>query len=768
MESPSFAPLNVAFRSRYAVNRELPRKALQSTLGVSVETCPVISQDRPFRSEDILPSATERPPVIGCRRGLVVVVVVLLASPGLAAAVGGAQTTDAHFGDRAASTGGGSVASFAQENNSTRHEHPDEVNERGDLADVERWLAGRMVEQLARSSVELSEGEYELAREYVGEEYRDRYGQYVEVAGETSTDRDDESADAFEAAREDQDELVLQVRTFRETREEYRAAKEADDEERARRLARELQRQADAINGTAADLKGHYGRISNTTSANMSEGSTAVREVRRNVSEDVDAVRREEFVATDLSLSVASTEISFVEPLEATGRLVTANGTPVADRRVRFHVGARQVTTRTDDEGRFSLTYRPTTIPVGEQTVAVRYVPENASVYLGSSEQVSVTVEQVQPGVDLASEFDDLAFGDRLVVDGSIAADGVGASGVPVAVFLGDERLGTVTTTDDGSFTFEGRVPATVADGERTLSVRVSLEDRALARAEASTDVQIRSTETLLTLEERTVTSEGVRVSGTLVTAAGLVVPDQRVAVTLDGTRIGTIRTTDDGSFTSILDVPGQLRPESGSVSLELVASFDGEGTNLEGSQDSATVEVPAIDAAEPNGPDGSSEAFQFPLSLPALLGGVAVLAIAGGAIVLRRRDRGGGDEPGSLPADAAPDGARDPPTAQAPPEPTPLDTAAQRLDEGLTDAAVEIAYEAVRSEIGATLDVGDARTHWEFLRASQAAGLNGDGYAALEALTEGYERAAFAPRPVPVDEAEQAVESARSLDRFV
>lgn len=713
------------------------------------------------------------------RVGVVVLALFVLTSYGLPA--GADATRPSPPSAAPVETDAGTVQAFdGQANNSTRHENPEAVDEEGSLAAVEAWLAGRMGGRLERSSVQLSRGEYERADSLVGEEYRDLLGKYVDVAGETRERDDDRASDRFRAAGDTQETFVSQVRRYRETHERYREARAAGDEARARELARDLAEQADAIDRTGERLQGQYANVSNASDVDMTAGSEAVASVRTNVSEQQAAVREETFVETRLSVTTDAETVSFTDPLVASGRLLAANGTPIADRRVRLRVGNRRISARTDAEGRFSVTYRPTTAPVGTGNVSVRYAPAGGSVYLGSTDHVPVTVEQVRPRVELAGQFETVAFDDDVVVNGSVAAGGVGAADVPVVVSLGDERLGTATTGADGSFTFEGRVPAAVEAGERTISVQVPLDDRALASANASAPVTVTTTVTRLAVAESRFASGGVRVAGRLVTADGVAVPDRRLAVTLDGTTLGTVRTGENGTFAATLAVPGRVRPASGATSRELVVAFDGAGTNLEPSRAAGSVRVPAATAtgergSAANGPDGTGpdgigpdgigpgangpDGSLLSLSWLGALLGTVVLVV--GAVALWRRRAAGSERSDRSGAGAGGDASPE----RASRARTLFDAAARRLDDGETDAAVEAAYTAVRREVEATLGVASARTHWEFLRASRAAGLDDDAYGTLEALTERYERAAFAPDPVASHDAEAVVDAARSVE---
>lgn len=640
-----------------------------------------------------------------------------------------------------------------QENNTTRHENPEDVNEGGNLGDVRRWLEGRMGDRLEDSAVQLEQGEYEKARGAVGDDYRDLLGKYVDVAGETRGEG--ETADQFERARETQRDLVDDVQAYRETREEYREAKANGNEQRARRLAREMDRQAEAIQRNGTKLNRTYEQIGNATSLDTDREQQAIANVTENVTEQQQAVENETFVSTSLAASVEDREVSFTDPLVVTGQVTAANGTPVADARVVLAVGDRQVEVRTDEDGRFSLTYRPTTAAVGEQNVSVQFLPQDASVYLGSETTVDVVVGQVTPTLSVDSQTDAVSFDDQLPVSGEVGVDGNGASGVPVAVYLGGTLVAEGLTDGDGSFTLEGSVPKDVPAGEQDLRVLVPLENQSLAGVEETSTVSVARSDTELAIEEATVDGGSLSVAGGLRTEAGVPVPEGRVRVTLGGTVLSTVRTDADGNFQATLDVPTGLRPNGEPQDSTLRASFEGTGTNLGGSEATTSVRLMPVGN---RGNDGSVLPLSS-LSMVALGAGVLLLA-AGGAVVYRRRGQvpvEGPDESGSEPV----------------PEPSPaggglnvdgLTSSRQHLEAGRPDLATETAYELARRRLAESLDVPASSTHWEFLTAVDQLEPEGVDLVALESLTETYEMATFAPVGVPEDAAEEAVDIAESF----
>lgn len=85
---------------------------------------------------------------------------------------------------------------------------------------------------------------------------------------------------------------------------------------------------------------------------------------------------------------------------------------------MRLHVGDRTIRSETNADGTFTATYRPTLLRADEQTVAVRYVPRNESIYLGSNGSVTVSVAQVTPDLPVERIPGPVAFDDRVQITG--------------------------------------------------------------------------------------------------------------------------------------------------------------------------------------------------------------------------------------------------------------------------------------------------------------------------------------------------------------
>lgn len=638
-------------------------------------------------------------------------------------------------------------ATDEDQNETTPHRNPDDYAEDGDLESVEGWLSDRLAAQLGDGAIQLSEGEYELASEYVGEEYRDRLGQYVDVAGQTEGESHEEQ---FEEAGEQQARLSEAVAEYRETKDEYEAAREAGNEDRARELGRELETLADEIESLGGSVRERYDEIEAGTGADLSEPDAAIENVTTEIRSEQAIVREQQFTETELSLTPDQETISFLEPLVATGELRTADGASIANEEVRLDVGNHTERVTTDSAGGFTLEYRPTDESLSADELRIQYVPESQSTYLGDETNVSVSIDQVDPTVSLEEAPSELSYGEQHAVAGELRVDGIAVDNVSLAVTVDGERIGTAPV-QNGVFETSASLPAGVEDGQQELTVRLPFEDRALATAADGTNVTVRETESDLSVEGLSDGNRAVTVNGTLATADGDGVRGESVEIQIDGVTVGTVTTDAGGTFEETVSVPNSIA--GGEVTVTAV--YDGSGSNIEAATAETVVTIGDADTQ-----------LSSPLWLAA--GFLAVIAVGLGVWWYRRA---GGTGPGD---GAAGDGE---PTAGGPTagtrsadtsSPSPdavkslLERASEQLSNGRPDDAARTGYAAVRRALASRIDGSDALTHWEFYRRFRTA--DAADAALLRDITQEYERAAFDPGGVSPDEAASVLERARQL----
>ncbi|WP_336362012.1 hypothetical protein [Halalkalicoccus salilacus] len=624
-----------------------------------------------------------------------------------------------------------------------RHQHPDEADEEGDLSGVSDYLSSQLSSSLGQSSVELSQGEYDQARKAVGDDYNEQLSRYVEVAEATGSESDQQAAREFEEAGENQREFIDATEEYDRTYQEYQEAKAAGDDERARELARDLERQSQEVDESGAALEENYENLDETTNEDFSEEQEAVEGTRGTVSSQQADVEAVEFVATELVIDSATETISFTEPLEAEGRLTTAEGEPIANQQVTFAVGEQTVTTTTDSTGAFSFTYRPTALPLDTTSLEIEYQPPSGSEYATATTTVPVAVEQAQPDVTIQTPSQPVAFGDELTVTGTVGVEGTGAAGVPVAITIGDERIGQTTTGADGTFEFTGTVPAAVAAGDATTRAQLPLDGQALTEAETTGSITIEETESQLSLTAtQTDDGETIAASGRLATADDQPLANQPVRILVDGTTVGTVETDESGEYEATIDTPATVDGTA-----EITAVYDGAGTNVADAEATDTVSGLPI-----------AQTLLDELWWPGLL--ITGLGLLLAIWAYRQRGQGRDDS-------AASDLMRESPADDEPtrpervPAPVLLELARERLNEGETNRAIGLAYVAVRSHFGGT-DV-PGWTHWEFYNETEPQ-LDDAERNTLLSITEQFERAAFAPGTIHRNAATTVISAADQL----
>ncbi|TKX87541.1 hypothetical protein EXE43_02665 [Halorubrum sp. SS5] len=692
--------------------------------------------------------------------GAVVAVVLLVAAIG-----GGVGATTA---------GPAATANGSETGNATvPHENPDEIREEGDDRRVSAYLASRLGDRLTESALAISAGEYERGRAPLDEEYGALLDQYAAVARDLD---EEELAERFNLTREQQRSVIETIEELEATRAEYEAAVEAGDAERRRELARELLAGAEELNRTAAELDRQYAVLGNETAVDFEEAQQAIEDAQLQVNQAAVVIQQREFTATRLAAETNRTAVSVSEPANVSGRLTTANGTPVANGSIRIRMGADSITTRTDRNGAFAATYRPLLVSTAASNLTVAYEPAGSDRYLPAIRTVPLSIAgQTNTSVTLAAATETAAFARPVRANGTVRVTGTpeGAiGGIPVVLTVDGRRLATAETGPDGGFAVEGGLPAGVPAGETTLEVAIDRRDAAIARSAATNALTVRSTPTTLSMNATAGDGRNVTITGALATDEGGTLGGREVTVAVGGTETGQVGTDGDGQYRETVVVPDSVGPGE---SATITARFEATGTNLEASTATQEVTLP-----QPSGRSagGSADAATEDRALRPLL--VGVLLVTGALLAIGRRSvrrlgRRLGWELGLIaePADSTsphsstPSGATAAaetsanPGREATSSSSPFDRARTALSTGKPDDAVRIAYAAVRSRLQPA--EGDAtETHWEFYRHWHD-DANVDR-ARLRTITEAYETAAFAPDSVSADAAAAAVTASDEL----
>lgn len=675
--------------------------------------------------------------------------------------------------------------------NETQQENPDEV-ESGEYSDeTAAWLARYLGTKLENSTISLSDGQYEQARELLGDDYDDRLEQYVEVAGDTESDADVTVASDFEAARDNQRTFTNEVQRYRSQYAEYQDARESGNEEQARIVAREMEQTASNITDSRQRLNRNYDQVENTTSINLDQGQAQINETTANVTAIQSSVREESLVGTTLTVRAASETASFTAPGTITGQIRTENGSALANELIKLRIENRTRTVQTDSSGSFETEYRPRSVRLGQQSIEVEYVPVPESVYLTDGDNVTIAVRQSTPEVTINRAPESVAYGDPLSVSASVTVGSTAVQGIPVEIVVGDTVLARLATGENGSFLSSTAFPASVNNGERSVVVRVPYEDRAIAGASTEDPLVISETATDLSLTASAADS-GVRARGQLQTADGRPVPNRPIRIQIGDSDTQLVETDENGSFQTLVDT---TTASEGTVTVS--ARYAEPASNLGNASATSTVSPQAANGGQPIGSDTDTDLFTETLwalllgsdgdselgfgngvsVILIILGGSAlVLTLVGVAwLVVSRLDQSTikarfvtdtSDESTVNSPETPPEHPTDP-AFDVKPEPTDLsfdEHVDAYLDNGEYDAAATLAYDAVYDALTAEHGIQENVTHGELLRKSRENGMDSGQTESIQTVVEAFETAAFAPASVDASRAESAVESAREL----
>jgi len=639
------------------------------------------------------------------------------------------------------------LATVQANNTTVRHRNPDRRDGDGDLAAVRSHLADRMGEIVVDCSRSLGTGDADPCERLNGS-YGDALSKYVEVSRKTGTGEDDRTADDLRRTRREGREYARTVREFDRTYAEYREARANGNASEARRKARELRELAADAERTGGNLTRSLGNAS-PEGGDVREASRAVNGTTGNVTRTVEGIESELFVGTNTTARTNGSTVSFLDPLVVTGRVTTTNGTAVPDALVGLSLitngtaeNRTRVRARTNATGHYRLVYRSVTAPVGPGAFVLRLLPEVASPYLPSNATVAARVEQVDADLAVTSSPATAAYGDRFRVRVRATVDDPGGGRIPVerlpvVTRVGEFRIGSGTTDEDGRAVPDGQFPTAIRTGQRTLVVGFERTDRAIAPTSETVELDVRETATRIEATVRLTSERSIAVEGRLATADGRPLARRPLRVTLEGRSLGRLRTDENGTFEGNLTVPAAVLPTGGSADRTVRLVHDASGRNLGSTERTVTVEIPAAGA----GSDHPLDSITISLVL------VALLVTVGGAVVLvRRRWIGEGSDGGrSAPRDVD-SGATGAPSGNSVDPERALGTIRAAMEAGDYDLVTTAGYRAVRRALAGQVGARPEATHWEFYGACAADGIDPERLEAVRGLTERFERVAFAP----------------------
>ncbi|MDT3435486.1 hypothetical protein [Haloarcula sp. 1CSR25-25] len=500
--------------------------------------------------------------------------------------------------------------------------------------------------------------------------------------------------------------------------------------------------------------------------------------------------RQVEGANTSLEVDDISDPVSYTNPGVVRGTLRTADGTPVANEQIRIEIENRTRLVETDGNGAFSFQYRPQSARTGTTDVQVRYVPDRSSGRRADITSFTVTVRQVSPTLTLERTPSRLGYGEDLTVTTTVLVDGAGVRSVPVELRIDGTLFKRVVTGPGGTVTTSIRLPAGVLAGNQTISATIPYENRAIAGERSAASLAVASTPVTLSIDT-TRENDAITVNGTLSTEDGQVVSGQPVRILVDGVPQGRVPTDGNGRFSARIAtdaLPG------GTSTATVTARYDETGTNLEGAEVSATIDLPGGGATGPTAVPGGP--VEGPLSGPeAIISQVrsfltvpVIFALVTGALLVvldvtvRRLGLFSDDVPTSGEETVTTERNESSVTETAEREdsqrPTATDVADQQLTEtdattdrmgraiaaGEYESAVVLAYETLDDQLTETLELQGSTTHWELLERCEDSGLSPDQVESIRFVVEAYDRAAFSADEVARSTAERAVECTRQF----
>lgn len=630
----------------------------------------------------------------------------------------------------------------APSNNSTlRHAHPDRVDENGDTEQVTRWLEGRLSADLEASAIEISQGQYQQAEATFGSEFDSRLEQYVEVAGQTDGTADDETAETIRELRQTQQAYANASQAYEEAYDDYQQARANGNETAAREAARQLESQAERIKTYNTTLVRNYEALETQANVSTTDAKTSVRTTSKEVTTRQESVRSQTFTTTGLRVSAPESAVSFSEPLHITGRLTTVNGTAITNRTVHLRVFQRTYTTSTNATGGFTVAYRPVLLPINATTIPVRYLPNGASPYLGSSGNVSAAVTQVSPTLTTTTTPTTSGYGDQITTQASVTVNGRPVPLLALNASLGRTVVDSETDTS-GNAMFSQRIPLTLPTGQHSVSVAHEQSGLAIGPASVTEPITVTQTPTRITTEA-TATGRRVLVRGRLETMNGTGIEQQPVSVTVGENRT-SVRTNRSGWYR--LSVDNVIAAEDGiNSSVAVAVVFRGRGTNLDGARADTTVSVAPRQAGNGDGHAVTN----------IVLVGIVGLGLLG-ALLWRTRDEGSdADRSQQTPQTSTADSIE---SAELSVQ-QKLSRARAALEDGNAESAVVAAYSAVREQVEGDIDTSNPLTYREFLTVA-ASTRDATNQSEMSILADAYERAIFAPS-LEMATAKNAIEAA-------
>lgn len=585
-------------------------------------------------------------------------------------------------------------------NTSSRHIGPELTQDEPSAEIVISEAEARVGSQLLNSTDALQAGQFDTAETTISGNTTDLLQQYERLAAQTESTADDEIAQEFNLTVQQQRELVKTARNSSSIYNEYQLARANGNETRARQLGRTLLEQTQEGNQTAEGLLNQYETLANETDLNATQTLTEINDAQARLADIQNTVRSETLTPTSLQVS-SSAVASPTQPIQISGQL-TSNQSQQDNKSIEISLGDTTVQTKTNGDGEFSEELRPLAVPSGQQTLSIRYKPEETSIYEEERVEKSIRIDSIAPTTDIQYSPSQVQFNETVVIEGAVTVDEIAVSDVPVDTTIAGQPFKSTYTDEEGNFRIREPLPATVSNGTQQVEVTISKQNRSVQQVIETTELDVKSTETEIAFTSIQTNGSNIEFTGQLTTTEGTELSDRYIIIS-------------QADRSSVVSYTNQSGYFDGSVSIEstssisqlpffsdertLTAAYDSTGENLESSTQNTVVSY--------------TPRISVPLQQIGFVG-ASVVAIIYGVFRWRRRETQSNESEDQLEKIVDSETALGSNSALNVSPEELLNHAEIHYNEDNMEAATRLSYAALRQKYMKAYDITQSLTHWE------------------------------------------------------
>jgi len=378
------------------------------------------------------------------------------------------------------------------------HRDPATIESETDLEALAEQLQGSLDGNLEDALAAADAGDYDQAREALGDEYDDELEQYLDVAQELD---EQEQAELFSAVQSDQAEYTDALEDYETAQQAYEEAREEGDTQQARTHARELIDASERVDAAGGSTIEDYDELENTTGQDYSERTTSIDERRTDTATTSETVSREEFTETTLSVSANRTTVAFTDAVTLSGEVEPQEGS-VDQHEAQILFGGQSYTVEVDSNGQFELLVEPTGTWDEADEFTVEYRPESDTAFLGDETDIPLSVTNTETEFSITDLSSEASASSPILIDGTLRTteDEKGVPNTPIEIRVDGQQLATTDTTESGIINTTAAIPATVSAGETDVELQLASSTRALSGDTYTDQIDIEPTEPVLTV----------------------------------------------------------------------------------------------------------------------------------------------------------------------------------------------------------------------------------------------------------------------------